>query len=264
MPRKKACLVGINNYANPKYALAGCLNDIDSLSSLLKDCFGFSENNITTLTDAAATRAGILAGLSALLEGAAAGDTLIFAYSGHGCQKPSTAPGTQPNDMNDALVPYEATYASLITDEELYNLITHRIMTPAIKFTAIYDCCHSGTMIRDVGFDPDTGMLVTAIENRCIFLPELQTLLKRAVNVGPYNVFSACGDAETAADVRSVPDERRARGAFSYAIHKLLRTTPAMTVGDLDIRAKAVIQTVSPHVQNPEFYAVNADAPVFS
>lgn len=262
MSRKAAFLVGINNYANPKYELSGCINDIDSLTSILIQSFGFAAGDIARLTDGAARKADIVAGLSNMLSGAAVGDNLVFAYSGHGCQKPATAPGTQPNDMSDALVPFEATYDSLLTDAELFTIITRSITSPAIKFTAIYDCCHSGTMIRDVAFDPMTGALVSNIQNRCIFLPELVGVQKRAANVGPYNAFSACGDMETAADVRNVPGENRARGAFSYAIHQLIRGGP-LTIAQLDAQTKPIIQSVSPHVQNPEFYAVDPTSIVF-
>jgi hypothetical protein len=262
MARKKAFLVGINNYANPKCALKGCIPDIDSLSSLLINSFGFSSGDISRLVDAGAKKPDIVTGLSNLLSGAAAGDTLVFAFSGHGCLKPATAPGTQPNDMSNAIVPYESTYASLLTDEELFNVITSVVTTPAIKFTAIYDCCHSGTMVRDIQFDPKNGELVTMVENRCMLVPDLLNVPRRAVGIAPYNAYSACADQETAADLRSVPGETEPRGAFSYAVHKLLRGG-SMTIAQLDTQTKPLIQTVSPHQQTPEFYAVDPSSPVF-
>lgn len=263
MPRRMAFLVGINNYANPKYELSGCINDIDSLTSILIQSFAFAAGDIARATDGAARKADIVAGLSNMLSGASAGDNFVFAYSGHGCQKPATVPGVQPNDMSDALVPFEATYDSLLTDADLFSIITRSVTSPAIKFTAIYDCCHSGTMIRDVTFDPATGELVPSIQNRCIFLPELAGVARRAVNLGPYNVFSACGDMETAADVRTVPGENRARGAFSYAIHQLIRGGP-ISIAQLDAQTKPLIQGISTHIQNPEFYAVDPTSTVFA
>lgn len=259
---KKAFLVGINNYSVPKYQLSGCINDVESLRSLLVGSFAFPIESVTSIVDSVATKAGIIAGLTTLLTGAASGDTLVFGYSGHGCQRPSAQPGTQPNDMSDALVPYEATYSALLSDEELFTIIAPRIPT-GVSFTALYDCCHSGTMIRDVGFDPETGALVPFVENRCIFLPELMDVPRRAVNIGPYNVFSACQDNETAADVRHVPIENRARGAFSYALHKMLRESPGITVNAVGTAITDLIKVVSPHPQNPEFYAVDPAKSIF-
>jgi hypothetical protein len=264
MPRKKAFVVGLNHYSNPKYELSGCINDIDSLTDVLINQFSFPAANFTRLTDSGATKTGILQGLSALLAGASSGDVLVFGYSGHGCRKPAAVPGTQPDDMSDAIVPYEARYDSLIADYELFELIISKVTSPDIKFTAIYDCCHSGTMIRDITFDPVNGSLVTAIENRCIFLPELQGVSLRSVNVGPYSTFSACGDSETAADVRKVPGETGARGAFSYALHKLLRANAGMTPREIDTQIKPLIKGISSHVQNPEFHTPTPDGGVFS
>src|SRR5512139_1565130 len=59
---KRALLIGINQYkAVPK--LQGSLNDIDTMRQILLTRWGFSEKQITVVTDGGATRAGILAAL---------------------------------------------------------------------------------------------------------------------------------------------------------------------------------------------------------
>ena len=65
--RKRALLVGINNYRKPDCALEGCVADIDSMAGLLKRYYGFRDAGMTILADADATKPNIVAGLNELL-----------------------------------------------------------------------------------------------------------------------------------------------------------------------------------------------------
>ena len=82
----KALLVGINRYKIPGADLQGCVNDVTNLRDCLLKYFGATLGNIRVLTDARATRAGILDGLAWLTKEAKAGDSLVFHFSGHGSQ----------------------------------------------------------------------------------------------------------------------------------------------------------------------------------
>jgi hypothetical protein len=57
-PRKLALLVGINTYKDSP--LQGCVTDVNLQQQLLIHRFGFNPKDILTLTDAQATRQGIL------------------------------------------------------------------------------------------------------------------------------------------------------------------------------------------------------------
>ena len=79
----KALLVGINAYPNPSNHLRGCINDIVDMENFIASKNKvYPKENIRTLTDARATKKGILSALNWLLLGASAGDQLLFQYSG--------------------------------------------------------------------------------------------------------------------------------------------------------------------------------------
>jgi hypothetical protein len=141
----RALLVGINAY--PGAPLSGCVNDVAMMRALLQGPGGFGEDGrIQMLTDRAATTEAIRDGLRALILGAAAGDLLVFAYSGHGTQVRD-----QNHDEVDALdevicpVDWDGTRAHMITDDDLAVLTR---VPRGVNLTVILDSCHSGTMLR--------------------------------------------------------------------------------------------------------------------
>ena len=261
---KRAFLIGINQYSNPQFSLNGCLNDVSSMRSVLVDLYGFGADDIKTITDAGATKDSIISGLKSLVDGASLGDNLVFCYSGHGTRIVTTDVAGHPDGKIDAIVPFEATFKSLITSQELYDIITAKV-APDVSFTAIYDCCHSGTMIRVLDFDSNGDIAIT-VQNRFIPLPLPPLVPMKDVLIGAYQAFSACLDNETAADVSSVPDENRPRGAFSYALHKIIRGKAGkLSISDLDVATLPLIKDVSPsHIQTPVFYATDKTRGVFS
>ena len=63
--RKYAVLVGINNYYQEPgvisyLSLTGCVNDVNSMKALFINRFGFNEENIKIITDAAATKKNVV------------------------------------------------------------------------------------------------------------------------------------------------------------------------------------------------------------
>ena len=80
---KKALLVGIDAYAAPN-TLYECVNDVTNMRDILIKYYGFEVDNIRVLTDARATKQGILDRLRWLIQDAMLGDKLVFHYSGHG------------------------------------------------------------------------------------------------------------------------------------------------------------------------------------
>ncbi|MFO1003693.1 MAG: caspase family protein [Planctomycetaceae bacterium] len=80
MAKLHALVVGINIYKSEKlknYPLSGCLNDVSRMSAVLQQMFG-GELQLLTLTEAEATRAGIIASFrSQLIEPARARLNLV-------------------------------------------------------------------------------------------------------------------------------------------------------------------------------------------
>lgn len=112
--RKLAVLVGINQYPESVCdyapvrgtALNGCLTDVELQQELLIHRFGFQPSDIVTLVDQAATRQGIEAALLTMAEQSAAGDLVLFHFSGLGSQ--IRLEGTESQFQN-SLVPIDGT-----------------------------------------------------------------------------------------------------------------------------------------------------------
>ena len=49
--KKCALIIGINYNGNAQAKLNGCINDANRINSFLKDRCGFTDNNITMITD---------------------------------------------------------------------------------------------------------------------------------------------------------------------------------------------------------------------
>ena len=85
-PTRLALLVGVNDYkADALPDLAGCVNDVHAMKSLLIGQYGFAAQDVRVLTNAAATREEIIRAVREnLIERAKENDTVLFYFSGLG------------------------------------------------------------------------------------------------------------------------------------------------------------------------------------
>ena len=106
--KNKALLVGINDYPLPGNDLRGCINDIVDMRDFIANKNKvYPWENIKTITESRATKKGILAELDWLLEGAAAGDQLLFQYSGHGAQQSTQHPHIEKDGLDEIICPFD-------------------------------------------------------------------------------------------------------------------------------------------------------------
>ncbi len=156
---RKALCVGINNFKNfPGSALQGCVNDAEDMSILLQELLGFTGGDITTLTDADATKANIMQNLETMVDEAKAGkhNYLVFSLSSHGTQVPDLS-GDEDDAADEAFCPHDLAQDGnkwdpnfIITDDELHDLF---VTLPANVLLEVYlDTCHSGTGVRAIDF----------------------------------------------------------------------------------------------------------------
>lgn len=148
--RRRALLVGINEYPNPRDQLAGCVNDVFLMSSVLQEC-GFQPDQIRVVLNERATANGILDRLNWLLDDAGSGDELFFYYSGHGAQLPTYGLGDAADRMDETLVPYDFNWSpeTCVTDDVICNLYSQ--LPWDTRLVMAFDCCHSGGIHRDAG-----------------------------------------------------------------------------------------------------------------
>jgi hypothetical protein len=149
-PRRKALLVGINDYPSARDKLEGCVNDVFTMSSVLQEC-GFAPETIRVCLDDRATAAGILERLEWLLDGAAPHDELVFYYSGHGAQIPEYGDNFEPDRNVEVLVPWDFDWTPerAISDDQIHDLYAQ--LPYDTRLAMIFDCCHSGGIHRDGG-----------------------------------------------------------------------------------------------------------------
>ncbi|MGY0195173.1 caspase family protein [Leptothrix sp. BB-4] len=146
-PRKRALLVGINEYADPAANLAGCVNDVWLVSALLQES-GYAAEDIRIVLNDRATTAGVIERMNWLLDDARGGDTCFFYYSGHGAQVPTYGADGKVDRINESLVLHDFDWSagkafSDVQFHELYSQLPYDL-----RLVCMFDCCHAGGMTR--------------------------------------------------------------------------------------------------------------------
>mmetsp|Transcript_3968 Transcript_3968/g.5697 ORF Transcript_3968/g.5697 Transcript_3968/m.5697 type:complete len:245 (-) Transcript_3968:51-785(-) len=188
-----------------------------------------------------------------LVQGARAGDSLFFHYSGHGGSVEDKSPETDEVDgMDETIVPVDFRSAGQIVDDEIHSILVASL-PEGVRLTAIMDCCHSETVF-DLPFTYtiDGRLKVKEIDNRKMAIKNaisagfgflkgnkakaisdgknaIQYALKRKKADGSYDrekvvqikkslaeviQFSGCRDEQTSADAKI---NGQHTGACSYA-----------------------------------------------
>lgn len=146
-PRRRALLVGINEYPDEANRLEGCVNDVFLMSSVLQE-IGFQPEEIRVVLDDRATARGIRHRLDWLLDETRAGDQRVFFYSGHGAQISGYGVKDEVDRIDECLVPHDFDWSPerAVLDDELYELYSQ--LPYESQFYMFLDCCHSGGMAR--------------------------------------------------------------------------------------------------------------------
>jgi hypothetical protein len=152
-PRRRALLIGINDYPDPANRLEGCVNDVFTMSSVLQEC-GFEPEEIRVVLDDRATTPNILERLHWLLDDVIDDYERVLFYSGHGAQIPAYGGREEIDHLNECLVPYDFDWSPdhAITDKQFVAFYSQ--LPYESNFVAIFDCCHSGGMTREGGLRP--------------------------------------------------------------------------------------------------------------
>jgi len=93
------------------------------------------------------TRKNITAAMNWLVQKAVPGDSLLFYYSGHGCQRPNRN-RKEKDGFDEAIVPCAGSESCFedraILDDEMNRLLVQQL-PEGVRLTVILDCCHSGS-----------------------------------------------------------------------------------------------------------------------
>jgi hypothetical protein len=138
---KRALCIGINDYPGTGSDLSGCVNDANDWANELSTR-GYQ---VTTLLDKQATRQNIVDALTKLVTGGAAGDSLVFTFSGHGSWLPDDS-GDEPDGRDEMLCPYDITDEQYLMDDDLNQIFKRKAKDVLLYF--ISDSCHSGSVAK--------------------------------------------------------------------------------------------------------------------
>ena len=219
--KNKALLVGINKYPDPRNELRGCVNDILDMEHFITYTNKvYPKQNIKKLTNKEATKKGILTQLKWLIDGAEAGDQLLFHYSGHGAQAPTLFTSLEKDGLDEIICPYDfdGTSKTSLRDKEFAELFA--AIPKGVHFVWISDSCHAEDLSRDVntnkasiyrqfqGIRPPIKENVSdnAIQGLDTLNPPITTPLNGAL-------LSACQSHELSADAYI---NNRFNGAFTH------------------------------------------------
>jgi hypothetical protein len=165
-----AVLIGVNAYPNfgPKNQMRGPVNDVALMQSVLR-ARRFAEDHILMVADGipgaqAPTRKAIVQTLADVTDKATRGDFVYLHFSGHGSQQPEnvarTDRGHKPDGMNEIFLPRDTgawsdkdhSVANVIVDFEMNTIVT-TLRNKGVFVWAVFDSCHSGSMVRGAPVD---------------------------------------------------------------------------------------------------------------
>jgi metacaspase-1 len=229
----KALCVGINVFKQrPDATLQGCVNDARDMTGILKDFLGFGDADITTLTDAQATKASIMSNLQSMVADAKAGklNYLVFSMSSHGTQVPDTS-GDEPDQADEAFCPHDLDVKGnqwdpdhVIIDDELHDLFAQ--LPKTVLLEVYLDTCHSGTGLRAIDLLPDRKPRYLPPPSLKAF-QELEGCRSRGLHqallekgITHHILWAACRPDQTSADANIAGGWH---GAFTYFLVKELR-----------------------------------------
>lgn len=239
-PQKSALLVGINYVGSP-YQLQGCINDVVNMQSLLISKYKY--NNSTLITDNTAvkpTRVNILNAFTKMLNNAQTGDTLFFHFSGHGTQTADVS-RDELEGRDEAIVSSDM---RLIVDDEL-NRIMKAYLKTGVTLYAVFDSCHSGTVL-DLKYNylDTTNGLKTTVN------PKQYESLANVI------MLSGCADHQTSADAYI---NKKYCGAMTYALLNALKSNGTPTLQSL-LQNMRIYLNKNRYTQVPQLSCGNVSA----
>ncbi|OXG87710.1 metacaspase [Cryptococcus neoformans Gb118] len=273
--RRKALLIGIN-YIGSSAQLAGCINDVHNVQKFITERYGYQLDDIVMLTDdindarTMPTRDNIIKAMKWLVGGAQRDDALFFHYSGHGTQTEDTNGDEQ--DGQD-----EGEFSS-----RFYHELLVRPLPSGCRLTAIFDSCHSATVmdlpyvyatdgtvkepdllaeasegLLGTGMDilrGDTGGIMSSLFGaaKSAWAANKAEEKTKKTKTSPADVvmWSGCKDNQTSADTQ---EDGEATGAMSYAFISALNKRPNQSYQELLIAIRDEMR--GKYTQKPQLSA---------
>lgn len=232
--KKRALCIGIN-YTGQDHELKGCINDTRNVRKALIRQFNYPRDSIIVLSDDAShpnnlpTRKNILSAMRWLVKGAEPHDSLFFHYSGHGGQTPDKD-GDEIDGFDEVIYPLDYKKSGHISDDEMHSIMVKNLPT-GCRLTALFDSCHSGTVLDLPYIYSNNGRLKGVYVTR--------HTLKAKETTADVISWSGCKDNQKSADTFA---GGVAVGAMSYAFMSSLRANKDQSYQELlkDVRKRLI------------------------
>ena len=153
---RRALVIGLGEQQDKSWAKINGDRDVPLVVSMLK-ANGFSD--VVSLTNAKATKAGIVGAFNSLIARAGRGDVVYIQFPGHG-QMMTDLDGDEADGLDEAWIPYDA-YMKYgpedrgekhLGDDEVARYLTRlrsKIGAEGV-IAVVVDACHSGDSTRDL------------------------------------------------------------------------------------------------------------------
>ncbi|TPX08137.1 uncharacterized protein E0L32_010204 [Thyridium curvatum] len=147
---RKALLIGIN-YFGQDGELRGCINDVKNLSEFLVERYNYKREDMVLLTDdqqnpvMQPTKDNIIRAMQWLVKDAKPNDALFLHYSGHGGQT-EDLDGDEDDGFDEVIYPVDFKQAGHIVDDDMHHIVV-KPLPQGCRLTAIFDSCHSGSVL---------------------------------------------------------------------------------------------------------------------
>ncbi|KAJ7302298.1 caspase domain-containing protein [Mycena albidolilacea] len=216
--RRRALCIGIN-YRGQSHELHGCINDAKHVFSFLVRRAGYKAKDIVILTDDSPhqrlqpTHKNIIDAMHWLVRDARPHDALFVHYSGHGGQTPDKD-GGEVDGWDEVIYPLDYERNGHIVDDEMHDIMV-KPLPSGCRLTAVFDSCHSGTVL-DLPYTYDH-------QGRLKGQRVSQRALARKATVADVISLSGCKDDQTSADTFA---DGTAVGAASHAFIKAIEAHP--------------------------------------
>lgn len=210
------------------------MNDAKNVFRFLTRNWGFNPKNIIVLTDESndprshPTRDNILNSMRWLVQDSKTHDSLFFHYSGHGGQVRDTN-GDEVDGRDDVIFPVDYESKGIISDDLMNETMVHPL-ADGCRLTALFDSCHSGSVLDLVYEYHSDGRLKAS--------PVKPQFRAQKSSIGDAICFSGCEDTQTSADTS---ENGVAVGAMSYTFIKCLSANPKQSYAQLLKNVRAIL-----------------------
>ncbi|KAK0457424.1 caspase domain-containing protein [Desarmillaria tabescens] len=288
---RKALLIGVS-YTLEEFAsgkedqMEGTHTDVDKFRDLLIGTMYFDKGDIVVMTDALKTprdlwptKVNIEREIHRFVQGASPGDIHFIFYGGHGHQKPNFD-STEADKKDEHIVPCDAVGPKgfiedkMIIDDVLKEILVMPLAAAGSKLTAVFDCCHSGTVLdlchyrcndctswtktvrhlyRYIVSDAavNLGLLGPRAVNKLITASHLDPyikdckgfcLVRKRKGQGYVVCISACRDEEIAWGGKK-------GGSLTRAIMSAMEANPEPTLEELNVSIDATVKVYAKSVE---------------